>query len=252
MIIRYKIYNPAGNITALVIGDKYTKEEMKLINNKIMEIETDVEQVGFLSDKEMKITMAGGEFCGNAIRCAIMYYKTEKDSVYIKINNEFIKGGIQDKNIWCSIPVEENLIIKINNRIYKVLLNDITILVVYNKVKKEKLKSEAKKIIKKYNIDDIAVGVMFVDKFDEYIEIHPVVWVKEINTFFLENSCGSGTISVSMVESFLNRNKEKYIIKQPSEEFLETEICFKNKKIKEVILKGKIKTDDEIRKISIL
>ena len=82
--------------------------------------------------------------------------------------------------------------------------------------------------------------------------MYPVVWVKEINTFFLENSCGSGTISVSMVENFLNINNRKYIIKQPSEEFLETEIYLKNKKIKEVILKGEIKTDEKIRKINII
>ena len=252
MIISYKIYNPAGNITALVIGDKYTKEEKRLINDKIMEKEPNVEQVGFLSEEEVKITMAGGEFCGNAIRCAILYYKLQKDTSNIKINNEFIKGGRENNNVWCSIHVEENLISKINNKIYKVLLKDITILVVYNKVKKENLKIEAKKIIKKYNIDDIAIGVMFVDKMEKYIEMYPVVWVKEINTFFLENSCGSGTISVSMVENFLNINNRKYIIKQPSEEFLETEIYLKNKKIKEVILKGEIKTDEKIRKINII
>ena len=37
MDIRYKIYNPAGNITALVIGDNYTTEEQRKINSKIME-----------------------------------------------------------------------------------------------------------------------------------------------------------------------------------------------------------------------
>ena len=37
MKIKYKIFNPAGNITALVIGDDYTIEERKIINDKIME-----------------------------------------------------------------------------------------------------------------------------------------------------------------------------------------------------------------------
>ena len=61
MIIKYKIYNPAGNITALVIGDKYTKEEKRLINDKIMEKEPNVEQVGFLSEEEVKM-IANGNF----------------------------------------------------------------------------------------------------------------------------------------------------------------------------------------------
>ena len=30
MEVEYKVYNPAGNITALVIGDKYNLEERNL------------------------------------------------------------------------------------------------------------------------------------------------------------------------------------------------------------------------------
>ena len=75
MKIKFKIYNPAGNITALVIGDKYSLEERKIINNKIMSEDSRIEQVGFVSETEKRLTMAGGEFCGNATRSAILYYK---------------------------------------------------------------------------------------------------------------------------------------------------------------------------------
>ena len=68
MEVEYIIYNPAGNITALVLGDEYNSEQRKLINNAIMEREKRVELVGFLSQKDKKLTMAGGEFCGNATR----------------------------------------------------------------------------------------------------------------------------------------------------------------------------------------
>lgn len=43
MKVNYKIYNPAGNITALVIGDNYTLEERKLINNEIMKKDSSIE-----------------------------------------------------------------------------------------------------------------------------------------------------------------------------------------------------------------
>ena len=35
MNISYKIFNPAGNITALVVGDEYDLEQKKLINKKL-------------------------------------------------------------------------------------------------------------------------------------------------------------------------------------------------------------------------
>ena len=36
--IKYSIYKPAGNDTALVYGLNYTQEQKKQINNKIMEL----------------------------------------------------------------------------------------------------------------------------------------------------------------------------------------------------------------------
>ena len=131
MEIEYKVYNPAGNITALVIGDKYNVEERKLINNAIMKKEPKVEQVGFLAKEKCKLTMAGGEFCGNATRCAVMYYMTEKNSISIEMNNQNLKAGLdKTKNIWCEIPIDKYEINKVNNEIYKVILKGITILVV--------------------------------------------------------------------------------------------------------------------------
>ena len=83
MKIRYKVYNPAGNITALVIGDKYNFEERKNINNKIMDSDSKIEQVGFLSKTEKRLSMAGGEFCGNATRCAILYYCVKEKEIVL-------------------------------------------------------------------------------------------------------------------------------------------------------------------------
>ena len=56
MEVSYKIFNPAGNITALVIGDEYNLEQRRLINNLIMKKETEVEQVGFISQNKRKLT----------------------------------------------------------------------------------------------------------------------------------------------------------------------------------------------------
>lgn len=252
MNVQYIIYNPAGNITALVIGDDYNLKQRKQINDAIMKKELDVEQVGFLSKEKLSLTMAGGEFCGNATRCAAYYYIKKQETIELDIDNYKIKAGMdENKNIWCEIPIEGYQILKLNEDIYKVILKGITILVINNFKEDTDLKEQAKKLIEDYNIDDKAIGVMFIDKTNQYIKMYPIVWVKNINTLFCENACGSGTIAVTMIETLLSEKSNKYCIMQPSGEFLEAEIIIKNKKIIKAILKGKINTDNQIRTISI-
>ena len=253
MKIKYKVYNPAGNITALVIGDNYSLEERKIINNKIMEEDSRIEQVGFVSEIEKRLTMAGGEFCGNATRCAILYYDT-KENESIMINNKIIKGGKEEDNIWCEIPVDEYKFSIIEKDIYKVELEGITMIIVKEKLSKnylsKNLKEEGMKIINKYKILDDAVGVIFTEKID-ILKIYPVVWVKDINTVFLENACGSGTIATSMVESILKNKSNIYRIIQPSGEILETDITLENGKVTKTILKGRIYEEKEINELII-
>lgn len=74
--INYKILNPGGNKTAIVIGNKYSKKEKKQINDKILNQNLDVEQVGFIDAKENKLEMAGGEFCVNRYKmCNMAIFK---------------------------------------------------------------------------------------------------------------------------------------------------------------------------------
>jgi len=252
MEVSYIIFNPAGNITALVMGDEYTLEQRKLINSRIMEKETRVEQVGFVSQKVKRLTMAGGEFCGNATRCAALYYIGKQQSIELEINNEKIKAGINEElEIWCEVPVEEYNIEKMSENIYKVVLKGITILVVKSIANYNNFKQNAMDLIKKYDLVDDAIGVMFIDNIENVIKMYPIVWVKEIDTLFFENACGSGTIAVTIVESWLKNSSNQYNVIQPSGESLMTEIDIEDNMIKRAILKGKIKTDNKVRKINL-
>lgn len=241
MNIRYKIYNPAGNITALVIGDKYTKEEKNRINQEIMKKEKKVEQVGFISETEERLTMAGGEFCGNATRSAVKYYLEKKNTttVQLKINDYNIRSGINDDEIWCEIPIpqDKNLIQERTKKITQVNLSGITI-VLLDYEKNINLKEKAVQLIEELELQEKeAVGIIFKEKNDKII---PVVWVKAINTLFEENACGSGSIAYALAESAQN-NKRKFDIIQPSGEKLTVEITTKGK----VILSGKIIEEKE-------
>ena len=59
--IKYSIYKPAGNDTALVYGTNYTKDQKKKINNVIMERHANIEQVGFISNANKELQMAGDQ-----------------------------------------------------------------------------------------------------------------------------------------------------------------------------------------------
>lgn len=75
--LEYCIFDPTGNITALVETEVDIKDQPAAAA-RIMELESDVEQVGFISyagnaadgGVPVSLRMAGGEFCGNAAMCA--------------------------------------------------------------------------------------------------------------------------------------------------------------------------------------
>lgn len=90
MEIKYNIYYPSGNTTALVIGSDYLQFR-KRINESIMKMHNNIEQVGFVfvENDVYKLEMAGGEFCGNATRSAAYYFLNGKDG---KVKKGFIQG----------------------------------------------------------------------------------------------------------------------------------------------------------------
>ena len=72
----YQLFNPSGNVTALILGLEKNGQLRRRAAQKIMEKHPEVEQVGFVSldKKDPRLMMAGGEFCGNALRAAACYY----------------------------------------------------------------------------------------------------------------------------------------------------------------------------------
>ena len=95
--IQYCIFDPTGNITALV-ETAVDVADQPAVASWIMEREPDVEQVGFItyesSDGDVSVPislrMAGGEFCGNATMCAAalsaIHGGLKSGAVYVKIS----------------------------------------------------------------------------------------------------------------------------------------------------------------------
>ncbi|MBQ7667859.1 MAG: hypothetical protein IJS47_00835 [Clostridia bacterium] len=217
--VKYKLYVPSGNKTALVIGDWYTKAQKKHINDFILYKHKSVEQVGFVSEKEYKLTMAGGEFCGNATRCAALYYLGENKNrnISIKVSGmtDKVKAGI-DKNSNVYADIKVNSVKKYKG--YKIIEIEGITHIVLNENESEKylcdltnIKEKAREIIDNLKVDDKAVGVIFTEETDKALKIFPIVLVKSIDTLFFETACGSGTVATLMAF-----DEEKLDILQPS------------------------------------
>ena len=81
--LKYYIFDPTGNITALVESGVAAADQ-PAVAARIMELEPDVEQVGFVTYADddaasagaapVSLRMAGGEFCGNATMCTAALY----------------------------------------------------------------------------------------------------------------------------------------------------------------------------------
>jgi len=221
MKVEYRIFNPGGNITALVFNNHYSSKQKKVINDYILMNNKEVEQVGFIERYTFDLQMAGGEFCGNAIRCAVKYYLESKNekNIFIKVSgmSEKLNAGInEEERVWVDIPIESvsessvkgEKIVKIEGITHIVVSIEKSKIYLRNKAN---LKEYAKKIINRLKIYDKAVGVMFTQIKDNVIRVYPIVWVRDMDTLFFETACGSGTVAVVTCSE-----KEKINVLQPS------------------------------------
>lgn len=110
--IKITILNPGGNITALVDGTDRSLDERKIINDKVMAKFPRVEQVGFIDYSPLRLVMAGGEFCGNATRCATFLAlkgKSGKINVSVSGTNQSLKTRVDRQGkVWAQMPIIKN------------------------------------------------------------------------------------------------------------------------------------------------
>lgn len=307
MDIKYQIFDPSGNITALVEGDMFTPEERKIINDAIMAAHAEVEQVGFVSEDAPAMTMAGGEFCGNATRSAIMHYlqrmrdkaaggriKGLTDAVLsIKTCGQKINGGAAfmpaeqacETEVKCRISMAEISasglvpsyhVQRLDTVTTRVDIPGISFLIKAPSVlaslreKKADLKAAAMRFLKDSGMDNDALGVIFMtpgkaetsaDGIARTIAITPAIWVKAVDTLFLENACGSGSIASALAAASLAGSEKAdpadqnrvlpFTIMQPSGKPLHITLEYEGTVVRSVLFSGPIATDGVVRTIRI-
>ena len=257
----YEILNPSGNITALVTED-VPREKYKEISNEIMKNNPNIEQVGFLkkySNSIFRLEMAGLEFCGNASRafaCFLVkekYINTEKFEISVTGYDNLIGCIVEKKGEDYFSTIDLKFLKPIDDFIENKTLNDQKISVVYLpgishtfldqrrfKFDEDNCLKEAKKIIPQLNLTKLpAVGVIWFDG----NQINPVVYVKDIDSLFYENSCGSGSIAYGIYHVYL-KNRDglfNFDVIQKNKEIVKVIIELRDKIITSAKLYGQTK-----------
>ena len=214
-----------------------------------------VEQVGFLSDGQLN--MAGGEFCGNATRSsAFLILDGKPGEIKLKVSgvkNTLVCGVNQNLEAYAQMPIysDPKKITPIKqpngSSDFLVEMEGISHLITFNTalisgLSENEIKQIAKNRITDLNLDKLpAAGVIFTQKQGDLYKITPVVYVRDIDTLFLETACGSGTTALGLVLSKTTNQSIKQVpILQPSGMNIKISVNFSNKKFKNAFIEGPI------------
>ncbi|MFR6453966.1 hypothetical protein [Peptoniphilus lacrimalis] len=200
--------NPAGNITGFVVWPVYPGYRKAYADCIRSQIDSDVEQVGFISPAyegaPLRLDMMGGEFCANASRAYGLYSASFYDvegpvdiEVYVsgKKGTTDVIADVTNSTAYVAMDNPINISdIEIDGKTYKIFeFSGISHLVIEEK-EDEKFVEKALKALKE-KIQTDAYGVIFFNKEEKsYV---PYVNVIKSQTLVRESSCGSGVIALA-------------------------------------------------------
>lgn len=215
----YLITAAGGNGTAIrVIDHKLSRQDYAEQGQKLGQLmePQGAEQAGFLIPSANHFEMAGGEFCGNASRAAaILFSELNGGAQDVQFTVSGFNGTVtahvekhdpdhyRVRCIFPGMPTDSREVVLSNGQTASVVdLGGIVHVVIEAPFPSEKTDYESQHtaIVSELGLADReAVGVVWFERAEDSIVMHPVVWVKGVSTFFYEQSCGSGTIAVGRV-----------------------------------------------------
>ncbi len=227
-MLRYSIFDPTGNITALAEGNVRIMDRPS-VAAEIMKRHPDVEQVGFVrfpsavdgESCQVELQMAGGEFCGNASMCAAglcLLSDPSADHLLLKLR---VSGASQPVHVRVrrnsenefdasilmppvnSIEESEFSLDNMKGCLPLVRMGGISHVIVEPDSSFFVLKEspeKAEKAVKTWcgllSVD--CLGLMFLERSATRSLLTPLVYVPACQTVFWERSCASGTAAVGM------------------------------------------------------
>lgn len=202
------VLDPAGNVTAIVCSDVPAAERARVAAQILRLPELGIEQVAFLtaprSGGEIRLEMMGGEFCGNALRCAGFYQALRngsqgKSCVFAEISGA---DGVQPvmadtaegtASTVMPLPLSVQPAGWADVQAARVTFAGITHFVIDCAQPDETLVQRAIAAAPEAS----AVGAIFLAR--AHGSIKPVVFVRETASCVAENSCASGSVATAVV-----------------------------------------------------
>ncbi len=253
--IKYHIFDPTGNITALV-ETPVDVEEQPGLAERIMEKHLQVEQVGFVrkfngEEKgfDMELRMAGGEFCGNASMCAAVWYteqtdkgddahgqKTERkqaEKVVLRVSGATGPVEVQLSKAagnYYSTAIRMPQALDITGKTFSaatlteelpvVRLEGISHIIIESGPLYSRLMDDreaAEKTVREWcgQLNAEGLGLMFLQKETEEYVLTPLVYVPGSGTVFWENSCASGSCAAGMYLATQSGQKVDVTLREP-------------------------------------
>ena len=227
--VSYSIFDPTGNITALVEGP-VEPERYAPVASAVMRRHPAVEQVGFFSVKSGRpaLAMAGGEFCGNASMCAAALYLLHsgksagaggKYSVSLTVSGAAEPVSVTlrpegDESFAACVRMPRALSVTgtvfsfggIEAALPLVRMEGISHILVESSSPFFALMGDrptAERAVRAF-CDALGVdclGLMFLEREAGVTRLTPLVYVPGSGTIFWENSCASGSAAVGMALS---------------------------------------------------
>lgn len=231
--LKYDIFDPTGNITALV-ETAVDVSMQPAVASSIMELEPDVEQVGFLSfgsgsgpqdgSVPVSLRMAGGEFCGNATMCAAALYASRngmrEGTVHVKVSGtaEIMQVSLEQQaglryktSVKMPPPAAiEMLTLEADEvtdggsiKLPVVIMDGISHIIVepdsgFFGIREDGALAES--LLRQWcgMMREECLGMMFLDEGAGIRRLTPLVYVPGADTMFWENSCASGSAAAGM------------------------------------------------------
>ena len=202
------VLDPAGNVTAIVLSDVQAAERARIAAQLLRLPELRIEQAAFLTAPrcggEIRLEMMGGEFCGNALRCAGFYQALRngaqgKSCVFAEISGA---DGVQPvmadtaegtASTVMPLPLSVQPAGWADVQAARVTFAGITHFVIDCAQPDETLVQRAIAAAPEAS----AVGAIFLDR--AHGSIKPVVFVRETASCVAENSCASGSVATAVV-----------------------------------------------------
>lgn len=233
---RLVVCSPSGNPTALICADKPLALEAQRLNQILLKharLEPfQLEQCGYLlpsSQPELtcRLEMLGGEFCGNAARSAIRVWQMARQDDVQEVKDGAglievsgvpypLQWRVDKQQVMVQMPLELDTDIKPLEDGYLLELEGITHLLSLQNF--ADFAKQAPQLLEKYQLKDLpAAAISHYDPERQRGQF--CVYIRAVDTIFMESACGSGTASIGLWLYQQAQQKENYFnISQPSGE----------------------------------